>query len=514
MLKSLPATAALSAALLAATGAASAAAEYFIAPGGSNAGSGAIDAPWGTFDYAIGRLDPGDTLYVRGGEYSLGSMVRFRSSAAGSAAAPVRVWAYADEAPVLDFSSMSNGLWGSSSGRGIQIDQGADWLHLRGLTIQNARDNGLWSGANRGVFERMVTRWNGDSGLQLSGTASHNLILNADSYENYDPSNNGENADGFAIKFEDLGPGNVVRGARAWGNSDDGWDMWESTDGGVLVEDSWAFDNGRLIDRFYDVDALEQNDLTPSSFNGDGNGFKLGQDGGPHVLNRVVVWDNQVRGIDVNGNGFGVAVNNATVFNSGRNWQFDEESFETLNQHELTNNVSLLGRNSDRFDSGVDDGFNTWNGIPASAADFLSLDDAIARGPRNADGSLPSSDFLRLAPGSNLIDAGKNVGLPFSGLAPDLGAYESGLLGDYNSDGRLDAADYTLWRDGLGEGFLPGDYGVWASRFDPVGPPAATTPEPAGGVLAALGVSLVVTRGAAAGRAGRRRGAHDHNARS
>lgn len=462
------------------------AADYYIAPGGSNAGSGAIGSPWATFDYAIDNLDPGDTLYVRGGTYALSSRIQIRNNEGGTEAAPVRIWAYGDETPVLDFASMSNSLWGQSSGRGVQIDDGADWVHLRGLTIQNARDNGIWSGADHGTIERVVTRWNGDSGVQLSGFASYNLILNADSYENYDPSSNGENADGFAIKFSDLGPGNVVRGSRAWGNADDGWDMWQSIQGAVTVEDSWAFDNGKLIQRFFDVDALEANNLTAQNFNGDGNGYKLGQDAGPHVLNRVLAWDNQVRGIDVNGNGYGVFVNNSTVYDSGRNWNFDEQSFETVNQHLLTNNVSLLGSQSDTFQSGVDSEFNTWNGIPVNTADFLSLDDAIARGPRQADGSLPVSDFLRLAPGSNLIDAGKNIGLPFSGLAPDLGAFETGILGDYNSDGVVDAADYTVWRDGLGAGFTMADYDVWLAHYGEGATPGTSVPEPVGLLLACL----------------------------
>lgn len=46
--------------------------------------------------------------------------------------------------------------------------------------------------------------------------------------------------------------------------------------------------------------------------------------------------------------------------------------------------------------------------------------------PRKADGSLPDINFMKLAPGSDLIDAGINVGLPFSGSAPDLGFSESG----------------------------------------------------------------------------------------
>jgi hypothetical protein len=47
-------------------------------------------------------------------------------------------------------------------------------------------------------------------------------------------------------------------------------------------------------------------------------------------------------------------------------------------------------------------------------------------GPRKADGSLPDVKFLHLSAGSTLIDKGTNVGLPFSGKAPDLGAFEFG----------------------------------------------------------------------------------------
>ncbi len=38
---------------------------------------------------------------------------------------------------------------------------------------------------------------------------------------------------------------------------------------------------------------------------------------------------------------------------------------------------------------------------------------------------LPDITFGRLATGSDLIDAGVNVGLPFSGSAPDIGVFET-----------------------------------------------------------------------------------------
>jgi hypothetical protein len=44
---------------------------------------------------------------------------------------------------------------------------------------------------------------------------------------------------------------------------------------------------------------------------------------------------------------------------------------------------------------------------------------------RKADGSLPDITFMHPAPGSALIDAGTNVGLPYSGQAPDIGAFET-----------------------------------------------------------------------------------------
>lgn len=44
---------------------------------------------------------------------------------------------------------------------------------------------------------------------------------------------------------------------------------------------------------------------------------------------------------------------------------------------------------------------------------------------RPADGGLPVLPDLRLASSSTLIDKGVNVGLPFLGSAPDLGAFEA-----------------------------------------------------------------------------------------
>jgi hypothetical protein len=55
----------------------------------------------------------------------------------------------------------------------------------------------------------------------------------------------------------------------------------------------------------------------------------------------------------------------------------------------------------------------------------LSIDDSFATAARRDDGSLPDIPFMRPVTGGRLVDKGVNIGLPFSGSAPDLGAFES-----------------------------------------------------------------------------------------
>jgi hypothetical protein len=69
---------------------------------------------------------------------------------------------------------------------------------------------------------------------------------------------------------------------------------------------------------------------------------------------------------------------------------------------------------------------NSWlDSFDVTADDFLSLNIDSASSQRQADGSLPAIDFLHLAQGSDLIDAGVDLGFPYYGEKPDLGAFES-----------------------------------------------------------------------------------------
>jgi hypothetical protein len=72
------------------------------------------------------------------------------------------------------------------------------------------------------------------------------------------------------------------------------------------------------------------------------------------------------------------------------------------------------------------------------------------------------------------------------------------IAGDFNTDGKVDAADYVFWRDRLGNPFTPQDYNVWRTNFG-AGQAAsgalgvsASVPEPSGLVLLLLAISGAV----------------------
>jgi hypothetical protein len=74
----------------------------------------------------------------------------------------------------------------------------------------------------------------------------------------------------------------------------------------------------------------------------------------------------------------------------------------------------------------------------------------------------------------------------------------TGLPGDYNLDGIVDAADFVVWRKGPGAGVPPGDYTTWSMHFGEsadigsggASPLPPAVPEPASAALVICGVMV------------------------
>lgn len=388
-------------------------AQKYIAPDGNDANPGTFTQPFGTFSKAIAEAMPGDTIYVRGGTYLLSSTITISAAKSGTADKLITMTAFKDEIPLLDFSSQSLGS------KGISLR--ANYWHIIGLQIKGAGDNGMEInfGSNN-IIERCVFFENRDSGLQLSNGSANNRVINCDSHHNADPPDYAD-ADGFAPKLT-VGSGNYFYGCRSWGNCDDGWDGYlrGANDVTTTLENCWTWGNGYLKDG------------TDPGAQSNGNGFKMGggdnsnSEGLMHhqILIRCVAFNNKSKGFDQNNNVGSMTLLNCTGYNNkAANYRI---------QRLLNSGQTLVVKNCVSYQGLVQLGnfaiqeANSW--LPpfvVTAEDFLSLDAELAAAPRQADGSLPAIDFLHLAANSDLIDAGTDVGLPYIGAAPDLGAFET-----------------------------------------------------------------------------------------
>jgi hypothetical protein len=396
-------------------------AKYYVATNGNDSNPGTnIAQPFATLGKAASNAVPGDLVYVRGGTYSVSSKISLKKLA--STTQPIRIRAYPGEMPVLDFSTEPGG---GSGNDGIAIS--GNYYRLCGLVITNAGHNSISIAGSNNIVERCVSLGARDTGFHITGgnggtaTPSSNTFLNCDSVRSYDAPVGG-NADGFTAKWS-LGPGNVFSGCRAWENSDDDWDLWMGTQP-VLITNCWAF---RAATNVWDPNNTQ--------FNGNGNGFKLGGNGTatPHRLVNCLSFGNSAWGVDQNNNAAGQKVDQNTVWNNGSgaiNLDHLGSQYGSLqSSHVVRNNVAIgafaIGGTATYPAVQLS---NTWQVLPdVNTNDFLSTDYTWAMGPRRDDGSLPETPFLRPVPAGRLVDKGANLGCPFTGSAPDLGAFETAV---------------------------------------------------------------------------------------
>ena len=362
-----------------------AATTYYVATTGSDSNTGTLAASLATIQKAIGLASAGATIAVRGGTYALATNIQITKS--GTAAAPITLTGYQGEKVIIDGEALpyTPGAVGStipSTGRGA-IHMQASYWRLVGLEIVHGPYGIYCDGCTGNTFDRLVTHDNYETGFQLQGSSANNTILNLDSYQNRDPRKNGESADGLGIK-EGSGTGNVVRGARLWNNVDDGFDAW-SFSSPITIQNSIAYGNG-------------YNRWSIPNFSGDGNGFKLGGSGGTgpaagHSVSNSIAFGNAAHGFTDNGNTGTLVISRNTAYQNAKTG-FD---FDGGSTSKLTANLAVGNKTAVALGSSTASG-NSWN--IGGTWTLQSTNSSVITGPRNADGSIPSSAFLLPANGA------------------------------------------------------------------------------------------------------------------
>jgi hypothetical protein len=360
---------------------------YYVSPNGSDSNNGtSLTSPFKTVNKAVASVKAGDTIYVRGGTYQLTSAVNPKVS--GTSGNPITLANYKNEKVTLDGSKA-----GSEGTKVLRFSNIAYW-NVSGINVMKAQGIaiGIQDNSHHIRIANLDTHHNRGTGLGFENGASNNTVVNVNSYFNYDDQAGGENADGFASKHGSHH--NTFINCQAWNNSDDGWDFWEATDN--VIAGSASFNNG--------LKAPGQ----PWTSSSDGNGYKLGgsksgKKSGDNLVINSVAYNNHSRGFDWNAASLKNTLYNTTAYNNKTNYRMQ-------NSGDVIRNSISAGTGTVSLAASVDDKNNSWN-LNVSNPQFSSTDPS-------------SASFLRLSSSSPLVDKGANVGLPYAGQAPDIGAYE------------------------------------------------------------------------------------------
>jgi len=273
----------------------------------------------------------------------------------------------------------------------------------------------------------------------------------------------GNSADGWKCTFYG---GNYIRwyGCRAWNFTDDGWDPSitvdsETSDGPeIFIENCWSMPSNKYLKYCTDNAADGKEGI-------EGNGFKFGaagravpNDPAGYFINCLAMYTANTgfaSNIEIIHGNYDIKprhINN-TAFRAG----VSGFAVENINNGErecvFYNNLVYESKGLDPgtkkpYEVAIagppyEESHNAWDykesypyfvmtdSIDIDENDFVTTDSlalvTLFTAPRNSDGSLPPFP-VQLAPGSDLIDSGTDVGYSFAGSAPDIGAFEYGAL--------------------------------------------------------------------------------------
>jgi hypothetical protein len=487
------------------------AAQYFVATSGNNNAAGTADAPWQTLQHAANLIGPGDRVTVRPGNYT-----GFQLETSGTSAAPIEFFA---EPGVL--VNQPNPVRGQ---HGINLEN-ASHVIVDGFAVTGMPRAGVRSvGVDGDTFASHVTIRNVHSynngywGI-LTGFV-HDLVI-----ENNETSGS---VIEHGIYVSNSGDRPVIRNNRSWGNDKNGihinGDIDQGGDGiisGALVSGNIVYDNGLHGGSGINMDGVQSSRIENN-----------------------LIYDNHASGISlyrINGGGpsTGNVVVNNTVHqaNDGR-WALNIRDGSTGNT--ALNNVFISdhsSRGSLTVDADSLAGFTSDYNVlvPRLTTDdgdsILTLDQWKAQTGNDMHSLVASAEQLFANPvggdyhlfaSSPAVNKGTSSQAPNidldgesrpAGAAVDIGADEflvalAPLVGDYNTDGRVDAADYAVWRKSLGLNVTPftgadgdgngvvdgGDYTAWRANFGAAQSApalAATAPEPCAAALICLGMASV-----------------------
>ncbi len=397
--------------------------KYYVAPSGNDSNRGSMGAPWKTISYAITKTKPGDTLLVRGGTYNEGE-IWIRSEMGGADGKYLTISAFPYETPVF-----------TNGNRGMIVD--ASYVRVIGLHFQNGKSlyNVDWAGLSHHV-EFINNYFSGEFSWEAIGiTGDSNLVQG--NVMTLSGSSVGTQGHGI---YASQGAHTIIRNNTISGMTGYGIHIFDQRRAAgepprlindFLVEGNVIFgskERAGIIVSAYD-EAKAQNVVIRNNiiYHHAGDGIVIRDD-----VSGIKIYNNTIH--DINTDNIDWTGNEGISISGGATGV------------EIRNNIISLKNKGVHI--GVENAANVTaehNLYWPSPLNLQGVSDAKSHvaDPQFLDAT--NNDF-RLAPSSPAIDAGVQVGIPYLGAAPDLGAIE--FDGTSSTGGRGNKVEaFGLWQN-------------------------------------------------------------------
>jgi hypothetical protein len=426
--------------------------KYYLSTTGDDADPGTIASPFATFSRFEAVMKAGDTLVVRAGTYHEFVTLDARS---GTKTDPVVIMAYPGESPVLDGEK---NLPGSAQGGFGLLHIRNNYFHVSGLEIKNSSSFGVYLGGTGNVVSDLIVHDTHSTGIYAGGDSSivEDCLVYDVCLENfegvlYDAYTNTPTGQwGIGIEASRGGYGessgkdritdyaiirrNIVHDS--WG---EGISTYEARH--TLIEDNIVYDSFATYLYISDAQYITaRRNLVYGTKTMTGRSDRTAGLGiSDEKFNLPSVCDTIVYNI-VMGTGRCLDLGRSTSSLIANNTFINSVAFGTImvwdgaGDWHLANNIVIQDSNLPvillKSDPAriVTFSHNFWSKTPNSSAaspDDIVGDATLARTGSTAAGEL-SRHYFSLLPGSPAIGEGANVGLPYVGSAPDMGALEAG----------------------------------------------------------------------------------------
>src|SRR5438045_1142521 len=203
---------------------------YFASASGSSAGDGSMSKPWDlntALAHAAGKVQPGDTVWVRGGRYA----GDFRTAIAGTSSRPIVVRQYPGERATIDGTLRADGadvwFWG------LEVMRSAPTGRLPAVESRGARQKFI-NMVIHDAAQQGITFWDEAVDAEEYG----NIVYNNGTHENLDHGTYVHNMSGTKLIMDNVFFNNLAYGIHVYAGPTDG------TQRNVHVIGNVSFHNG------------------------------------------------------------------------------------------------------------------------------------------------------------------------------------------------------------------------------------------------------------------------------